>query len=78
MKVIIKPNGDIVSMYNDAVPASKLGKSHITRASSVEYNHDKEQWEAKLDDGTVIASGPLRNEVIRDEVAYFENILHTL
>lgn len=78
MKVIIKPNGDIVSMYNDAIPTSKLGKAYISRASSVEYNHEKEQWEAKLDDGAVIAAGPLRNEVIREEVAYFEKILHTL
>ena len=78
MKVLIKPNGDIVSVYSDNIPASKLGKSYISRASSVEFNHDTDQWEAKLEDGTIIASGPLRNEVIRNEVAYFEKILHTL
>jgi hypothetical protein len=78
MKVLIKPNGDVVSVYNDRIPASKLGTSTITRASNVEYNHDAQRWEARLPDGTLIAYGPLRNEVIQDEIAYLEERLHTL
>jgi hypothetical protein len=78
MKVIIKPDGDVVSMYSDRIPATKLGRSTMKRVSSVEYNHDKQEWEAKTEGGVVIASGPLRNEVILEEIAYFEKILHKL
>ncbi len=80
MKVVIKADGDIVAVYNDKIPANKLGTSVITRASNVEFNHNTNLWEARLPDAanTLIASGPLRDDVIRQEVAYLEARFHSL
>ena len=78
MKVVIKPDGDIVAVYHDTIPGNKLGSCSVTRASNVEYNHDSKQWEARLPDGTLIATGEKRSEVIQDEVAWLEERLHSL
>ncbi len=78
MKILIKADGDVVSVYSDKIPASKLGEATVERASNVEFNNNTKEWEAILPSGKLIAKGPSRDEVIKQEIAYLEERLHEL
>jgi hypothetical protein len=74
-KLVIK-NGVATGVYDDRlIPLYEaLGVCKILRASTVEFNHDTRQWQARACDrqGTLIASGVTRSEVIKAEIDYLE------
>lgn len=74
MKVIVSPQGEIHAVWNDqlnAIPGHKI----MERASNVEFNHVKQEWEARLPNGELIAHGHHRDALIAEEVKVVEKLL---
>jgi hypothetical protein len=70
--IYIDNSGDIIGLADDVIDKLKsLGKKQVKRVSEVEFNHLTQQWEAVDVSGTVIATHPIRSEVIAMERAYF-------
>jgi hypothetical protein len=79
MRIVIKPDGTVKTVYNDKLRPlnERLGSVSIKRASNVEFNNTTQQWEARLvETDELIASGPNREEVIKQEIAIIESRLH--
>ena len=74
-KLVIK-NGIAHGVYDDRLLPlyEALGIPIITRASTVEFDHDQRRWVARRCDrqGSLIASGLTRAEVLAAEVADIE------
>ena len=76
-KLVITPAGARM-VYSDkwAPLARALGQLDIQRATDVEFSAQAQQWEARhRATGAIIAAGPNRAEVIRQEVEYLERRL---
>ncbi|NBQ70787.1 MAG: hypothetical protein EBU46_18930 [Nitrosomonadaceae bacterium] len=74
MKLVIG-GGWVNAVYGDRLRDLALGPLEVTRASNVEFNHSTQQWEARTPAGELIASGPNRDAVIREEVKVIESRL---
>jgi hypothetical protein len=76
-KLVIR-SGVAVGVYDDRLRPiyAALGRVEITRASDVEYDAASQSWVA-LDrlTGKVIACGPSRGDVIKQEVIVLEGRL---
>lgn len=71
MKLFVRTNGDVEFVYSDVANSLPIGNKDnktISRASNVEFNHEKDRWEAIDNKGILIAFGPNRDEVIKEEV----------
>ena len=52
-----------------------LGEVDITRVTTVEWNKEKQLWEARLiSTGELICSGPVREDVVAAEADYVESM----
>ena len=69
-------NGQICSLWDDALPWSELGAVQVERASSIEYDHEGNGWKVSLRDGTILPGcWPRRSEAVRAEVRYLNERL---
>lgn len=71
-------NGEVTSVYDDTLAPlyAALGIPVIERATDVEYDSGSQTWVAvHRDTGTVISSGSVRSQVIKDEVKWLEERL---
>ena len=75
MKLVIAPGGIVNAVYSDKIRNMKLGDMRMKRASNVEFNEKNQLWEAHTPDGELIASGPNRDDVIKEEVRIIESRL---
>lgn len=76
MRVFIDKQGDVQYVHSDEMVDIPLGKKVINRASNVEFDNEKQEWQAKLvATDQVIASGKRRDEVIRQEIIEIEGRL---
>lgn len=66
---------ELRAVYGDHLPRLGLGPLTVRRASNVEFNHVTQHWEATTPEGELIASGPSRDQVIKDEVKVIESRL---
>lgn len=67
--ILITEDGNVHGVYNDELAKVKLGEQTVRRATEVEYNHTLSRWEATdLRTGELIAFGPERDKVIKEEV----------
>jgi hypothetical protein len=71
MLLTIKPDGTVLSLYDDNLP--DLGPRQITRASRVEPDKTG-KWFVKLSNSRF--NGPFRNQVIVSGLASREAALH--
>ena len=69
MEILVKPTGNAVCIYSDAIPLSAIGKLAITRASHVEPN-SVGQWMADLSSvgGPVLGPFVKRSDALAAEV----------
>lgn len=80
MKILVKPDGTTVFLYNDKLrPLMAEGKSEIKRASHVEPTKDG-KWEADMSPvgGPVLGPFETREEALKEEVKWLEARLDTI
>jgi hypothetical protein len=75
MKIIVEADGTVRAVYSDKIKRMNLGNLEVTRASNVEFNEATQEWEAITPGGEKIASGPDRDDVIKQEVRIIESRL---
>lgn len=75
MKLVIDKAGTVKAVYSDKIRNMNLGAMQVARASNVEFNETTQLWEATTPNGELIASGPNRDEVIKEEVHVIESRL---
>lgn len=69
-KIYIDLHGNLQGLADDTLDRiDKLGQKFVERVSNVEFDHNHECWVATDMDGTVIATDPIRSEVINKEKA---------
>lgn len=69
-KIYIDLQGNLQGLADDTLDRiDKLGQKFVERVSNVEFDHHHECWVATDMDGNVIASDPIRSEVINKEKA---------
>lgn len=76
-KIVLR-GGDAEAVYDDRLAPlyHALGVAHIERATDVEYDPGSREWVAThRNTGTVIATGPVRSNVIKQEVDWLEERL---
>jgi len=62
----------LVYLHTEAIDLSGLGLKEAPRVSDIEFNTTTQQWEARLLDGTLIATGNSRDELINAERLYID------
>ena len=75
MKLKIGSNGEVTAVYSDRLRDLHLGPMEVKRASNVEFDHQTQLWQARTPEGELIAKGPDRDQVIKDEVRVIESRL---
>lgn len=73
--VIIQPNGDITTLYQEVLNLAALGDQQIERASQVEPDAQGRWW-AQILDGPLLGPFSLRSEALAAEVDWL--ITHRL
>ena len=76
--LVINPDGTVEAHLTDEVEnifqLKDVGSLRIARVTSVEWDHDRELWSARLlSTGEEIACGSRRKQVLRDEAIYVES-----
>jgi len=73
--IVIKPNGEVVTIYSDAFPLKNLGKSKIQRASNVLFDEEVQKWYIEIQGNKLEKFFDSRNDCIEYEVQYLNDIL---
>ena len=74
--IYIDKEGNLSGLADDTLDKFvALGKKKVERVSNVEFDHNNQQWEATGMDGLIIASHPIRSEVIRLEREYLNKCI---
>lgn len=72
MKLRVRNDGSITCVYTDALDLRALGKLVVRRASTVEFDHERQMWRAVLTDGTLVGEFVQREDAIRAEIELLE------
>lgn len=82
--ILISPDGDIVSVYDESAPIANMGPSEMERISNVTWNHENQCWQVHLLKGpeegkTVInPDWTRRSDAIKWEIDYFNRNVDVL
>ena len=73
MRLLIRPNGQVTCLYDEAINLASLGSLAISRASHVEPD-DNGRWHADLSPvgGPMLGPFPVRSEALDAERAWLE------
>lgn len=69
MDLVIRPNGDVSTLYTELLDLAALGSMNIERASHVEPDATG-QWFAQVIDGPKLGPFSRRSEALAAEVAW--------
>jgi len=69
MDLIVRPDGEVTTLYTELLDLAVLGALNISRASHVEPD-DSGQWFAQIIDGPRLGPFPKRSEALAAEVAW--------
>jgi hypothetical protein len=69
MDLIVRPDGEVTTLYTELLDLAALGALNISRASHVEPD-DSGQWFAQIIDGPRLGPFPKRSEALAAEVAW--------
>ena len=69
MDLVVRPNGDVTTLYTELLDLSALGAMNISRASHVEPD-DSGQWISQIIDGPKLGPFAKRSEALAAEVAW--------
>lgn len=71
MEVLVRADGNITVIYDEALDLRSLGRQSIERASHVEPDHEG-RWTAELIGGPRLGPFDRRSEAIAAEIAWLE------
>ncbi|TLD71669.1 hypothetical protein FEM03_05895 [Phragmitibacter flavus] len=72
----VQPGGVVVSLFTEAIDFQQLGKLHITRASTIEFNPDTQQWEVRLENSSQVSfANPSRQTCLDWEHQHFNTLM---
>jgi hypothetical protein len=78
ISLYISPDGTCRSVYSDTVRKLMPGPIEVDRVSSVEFDHDFQQWKAVDELGEIIATDPDRDACLAKEREVIEQSLRML
>ena len=75
--IAFAPDGTVRCLWTEAVPLHELGRQEIQRASTVEFNGVKQEWEVRLasNPGVIAFSDPSRETCLNWERKTFNALL---
>ena len=59
--ISFNPDGTALCLWTEAVPLRELGQLEITRATNIEFNNERQQWEVREPAGALLYSALSRN-----------------
>lgn len=69
--IYVDKDGNVSGLADDVIDRlTSLGRKEVSRVSNVEFDHLTQLWSATDLDGAVIATSPIRSEVIDMERDY--------
>lgn len=66
----VKPNGEAGCLYSELIDLSSIGLLKVSRASVIEFNDQKQEWEVRVD-GKVLFSNRSRAVCHAWEIQHF-------
>jgi hypothetical protein len=69
--LVFLPNGVCQGLYTEAIDLSQLGRLRVERASSIEFDNDKQAWWVRLPRLGRVYCSPSRENCLRWEEQYF-------
>lgn len=69
MELVVRPTGEITTIYSEVMDLAALGAQRIERASQVEPN-EQGHWFAQILDGPTLGPFPKRSDAIAAEIAW--------
>ena len=70
MKLVVSRRGEVKCLYSEHLDLRRLGKLHVRRASTIEYQDDG--WYAFILDGPTLGPFPQRSDALGAEIAWLE------
>ncbi len=67
----VAPGGIVTGLYTETIPLAEIGALHIERLTSIEFNDDAQQWEARDPAGSLLYSDPSRAACLEWEHRHF-------
>lgn len=50
----IRPDGTMQCLWTDSLPLHEFGELHVKRASTIEFNTDKQAWEVRMEGSNTV------------------------
>ena len=77
MQTVIQfaPDGAGRCLHTDAIDLAQLGRLSMRRASTVEFNDERQQWEARTPNGALIHKSASRAACLAAERKHFNRQL---
>lgn len=67
----VNNNGEAGCLYSELIDLSSIGKLEVSRASNIEFNQEKQQWEVQANNGKVLFSHASRAVCHAWEIQHF-------
>ena len=66
----VQTNGEAGCLYSELIDLSSIGQLEVSRASVIEFNHQKQKWEVRVD-GNVLFAHSSRAVCLAWEIQHF-------
>ncbi len=70
----ILENGTVQGLYTELIDLSSLGRLHIQRASSIEFDNTAQIWRVVVGDGQCLYCSTSRTDCLNWEMEHFEKV----
>lgn len=74
-QLMFKPDGICVGLYTEMIDLSRIGRMKIVRATSIEFDNDKQVWRVKDMEGFPLFAASSRQKCLNWEQQYLNKKL---
>ena len=67
----VQTNGEAGCLYSELIDLSSIGSLEVSRASNIEFNHQKQKWEVQANNAKVLFSHSSRAVCLAWEIQHF-------